>query len=66
MDYYEKKRRAGLAVSEWLRKDDREPFSDFARKQMDLYGFDSDAIKKILEKRYPKLTIINDEVVKHE
>lgn len=66
MQYYEMKRRCGLAITEWLSKDDREPFSDFARRQMDLYGFDADFVLKVLEKRYPKLSIVNDEVVRRE
>ena len=57
MDFYEKKRRVKMDLNKWLSDDDREPFSEFAQKYGDIYGFDTSMVEKIFIKFFPALKI---------
>ena len=64
MDFYEKKRRVKMDINLWLEKASRKPFSDFAMKYGDLYGFDVGTVEKIFNKFFPDLMIVDDKPCK--
>lgn len=64
MDFYERKRRAGLALARWIADDDRQSFSSFCRAMLGEYGFGSDSMRRMLEKEYPGLSIKDDKLNK--
>lgn len=59
MDFYEKKRRAGLDLATWINTDERDSFEAFGRRMLAAYGFDKTNMLKMLNKNY-KLTISDD------
>lgn len=63
MHYYEKKRRALMALNEYLDKESRPPFTTLGIKMGLAYGFDTNTMKKMLETFYPELTVVDDKVV---
>lgn len=64
MSYYSDKRKAASHLVDWVKNEEREPFTDFSRTMLLKYGFDGTSMKKLLEKMYPKLTIEDDLLVK--
>lgn len=64
MDFYEKKRRAGMDLKAWIDTPARDKFSEFTRRTLETYGFDRDYMLKLLEKTYPGLTIKDDRLEK--
>ena len=57
MDFYEKKRKAGIDLAAWIRNDNREPFNIFSRQTLETYGFDRETMLRILETNYPEFKI---------
>lgn len=66
MDFYEKKRRAGLDLAAWIGNDKRGKFSALARQTLAAYGFGFGSLKKLLEENYPGFTVVDDELEKVE
>ncbi|RLC36017.1 hypothetical protein DRH27_05890 [Candidatus Falkowbacteria bacterium] len=62
MDYYEKKRRAGIDLMNWVNNKRRSPFSIFCLNTLKNYGFDNKSMLRLLENTYPDFTIVDDKL----
>jgi hypothetical protein len=62
MDYYERKKRAGLDLQEWLNNAKRGKWSLFSRLMLVRYGFSPASMLRLLEAAFPEFTIEDDEL----
>ena len=64
MDFYEKRRKAGIDLLAWINDEKRDKFSELSRRCLFAYGFDLGGMRRLLEKNFPGLTIKDDRLEK--
>lgn len=60
MDFYERKRRAGIDLAAWVENNDRDLFSLFCRRMLLKYGFSRPSMERLLEAVYPEFEILDE------